>query len=81
MNSICRGDRPSGLLITRSATSAPIQAMATLAYSPSTCSMASNTPSSISISAIDTLNTSQTTRPGWLWVTRAKKFDHAREPA
>jgi hypothetical protein len=28
-----------------------------------------------------TLNTSQTTRPGWLWVRREKKFDQAIEPA
>ncbi len=38
-------------------------------------------PSSISKSAIETLNTSQTTRPGWLWVSREKKFDHASDPA
>ncbi len=81
LNSMWRGDRPSGLLITRSATSAPIQATATLAYSPSTCSSAWNTPNSISRVAITTLNTSHTTRPGWLWVIRAKKFDHASEPA
>ena len=36
---------------------------------------------SISISAITVLNTTHTTRPGWLWVSRAKKFDHASEPA
>lgn len=28
-----------------------------------------------------TLKISQTTRPGWLWVRREKKFDHASEPA
>ena len=28
-----------------------------------------------------TLNTSQTTRPGWLCVSREKKFDQAIEPA
>ncbi len=38
-------------------------------------------PSSISSSAMATLNTSHTTRPGWLWVSREKKFDHAIEPA
>src|SRR5690606_24052468 len=31
--------------------------------------------------ATNTLNTSQTTRPGWLCVRREKKFDHAIEPA
>ena len=36
---------------------------------------------SISISATRTLKTSQTTRPGWLWVRREKKFDQAMEPA
>ncbi len=38
-------------------------------------------PSSISSTAMATLNTSQTTRPGWLWVSREKKFDHAIDPA
>ena len=38
-------------------------------------------PSSISSSAIATLNTTQTTRPGWLCVRREKKFDQAIEPA
>ena len=38
-------------------------------------------PISISSTAIGTLNTSQTTRPGWLWVRREKKFDQAIEPA
>ena len=38
-------------------------------------------PSSISSSAMATLKTSQTTRPGWLWVRREKKFDQAMEPA
>ncbi len=28
-----------------------------------------------------TLNTSHTTRPGWEWVRREKKFDQASEPA
>ena len=28
-----------------------------------------------------TLKTSQTTRPGWLWVRREKKLLHASEPA
>nr|GFD59317.1 hypothetical protein [Tanacetum cinerariifolium] len=32
LNSMCFGEKPSGLLITRSATRVPIQAMATLAY-------------------------------------------------
>jgi len=75
------GLRPSGLLMTRSATRAPTQAMATLLYRASTFSSAPNTPSVISSVAMPTLNTSHTTRPGWLRVTRAKKFDHASEPA
>jgi hypothetical protein len=78
---MCFGLQPSGLLMTRSATSAPTQAMATLLYRPSTRSSASNTPSVISSTAISTLKTSQTTRPGWLCVSRAKKFDQASEPA
>ena len=45
------------------------------------CSSILKMPSSISNSAIATLNTSQTTRPGWLWVRREKKFDQAIEPA
>ena len=45
------------------------------------CSSILKMPSSISSSAIVTLKTSQTTRPGWLWVSREKKFDHAIEPA
>ena len=52
-----------------------------LEYSPSVCSSALYTPISISSSATMTLNTSQTTRPGWLCVRREKKFDHAIEPA
>lgn len=75
------GLRPSGLLITRSATNAPTQATATLLYTASTFSSAPNTPRTISSVAIPTLNTSQTTRPGWLRVTREKKLDQASEPA
>ena len=75
------GDHPIGLLMTRSATTAIIHAMAMLEYSPSTLPMAWNTLSSISSSAISVLNTIHTTRPGWLCVTRAKKLDHASEPA
>ena len=67
--------------MTRSATTAIIQLMAMLAYSPSTPPSAWNTSSSISISAMPVLNTTQTTRPGWLCVMREKKFDHASEPA
>ena len=67
--------------MTRSATSAPTQAMATLAYRPSTRSSAPKTPSVMSSMAMMTLNTSQTTRPGWLRVSRAKKLLHASEPA
>ena len=74
LNSMCFGLRPSGLLMTRSATSAPTQAIATLLYRPEHRSSASNTPSVISSTAISTLNTSQTTRPGWLCVSRAKKL-------
>jgi hypothetical protein len=75
------GDRPSGLLMTRSATTAAIHEMAMLEYSPSTWPRARKTSSSISSSAISVLNTTHTTRPGWLCVSRAKKFDHASEPA
>ena len=50
-------------------------------YRPSTLPSAWNTSSSISISAISVLNTIHTTRPGWLCVSRAKKFDQASEPA
>jgi hypothetical protein len=55
--------------------------MAMHEYSPSTWSSAWNTSSSISSTAISALNTAHTTRPGWLCVRRAKKFDHASEPA
>ena len=75
------GDQPSGLLMTRSATTAIIHAIAMFEYSPSTLPSAWNTLSSISISAISVLNTIHTTRPGWLCVSRAKKFDQASEPA
>src|SRR5450756_1733327 len=75
------GDRPSGLLTTRSATTAISHEIARLAYRPSTLPSTVNTSSSISISAIAVLNATHTTRPGWLCVSRAKKFDHASEPA
>ena len=81
LNSIVFGLSPSGLFTTRSATSAPTQAIATFEYKPSTVSSASKTPSTINTVAISTLNNNQTTRPGWLWVSRAKKFDQASEPA
>ncbi len=81
MNSMCLGLQPKGLLMTRSATNAPTQPMATLPYKPSTRSSAPNTPSVISMTAISTLKTSHTTRPGWLCVSRAKKLDQASEPA
>ena len=58
-----------------------IQLMAMLLYRPSTPPMALKSSSSISISAISVLNTTHTTRPGWLCVTRAKKLLQAREPA
>ena len=75
------GESPRGLLITISATTVMIQATATLEYSPSTRPITCSRSSSISISAISVLNTTQTTRPGWLWVRREKKLDHASEPA
>ena len=78
---MCLGLQPSGLLMTKSATKAPTHAMATLLYSPNTPSSAPNTPSVINSTAINTLNTNHTTRPGWLWVSRAKKLDQASEPA
>ena len=81
LNSMPLGDRPSGLLMTRSATTDMIQAMAMLEYSPSTSPMARNTFISISMKAISVLNTTHTTRPGWLCVRREKKLDHASEPA
>ena len=52
LNSMPGGDRPSGLLITRSATTAIIQAIAMLEYSPSTSPSAWNTFISISMKAI-----------------------------
>ncbi len=81
LNSMPGGDRPSGLLTKRSATTAMIQAMAMLEYSPSTSPMARNTFISMSMKAMSVLNTTHTTRPGWLCVRREKKFDHASEPA
>ncbi len=81
LNSMPCGDSPSGLLTTRSATTAIIQAMAMLEYSPSTSPSAWNTFISISMKAISVLNTTHTTRPGWLCVTREKKLDQASEPA
>ena len=81
LNSMPRGDSPSGLLMTRSATTAIIQAMAMLLYRPSTSPRASNTFISISMKAISVLNTTHTTRPGWLCVRREKKLDHASDPA
>ncbi len=81
LNSIPGGDRPSGLLITRSATTAMIQAMARLEYRPSTSPRARKTFISISMKAMKVLNTTHTTRPGWLCVRREKKLLHASEPA
>ncbi|OIQ71923.1 hypothetical protein GALL_464590 [mine drainage metagenome] len=81
LNSMPGGDRPSGLLMTRSATTAIIQAMAMLAYRPSTSPSAWNTFISINTPAIRVLNTTQTTRPGWLCVRREKKLDQASDPA
>ena len=75
------GDRPSGLLMTKSATTAMIQAIAKLEYRPSTCPRAWNTFISISMKAIRVLNTTQTTRPGWLCVRREKKLLQASDPA
>ena len=75
------GDQPIFLLTTRSATTAMIQAMAMLAYRPSTCERAWKTFISISTSAMAVLNTIQTTRPGWAWVRREKKLLQASEPA
>ena len=81
LNSMPLGESPKGLLITRSATTAIIQAMAMLEYSPSTSPSALNTFISISMKAIRVLNTTHTTRPGWLCVRREKKLDQASEPA
>ena len=81
LNSIPGGDSPSGLLITRSATTAIIHAIVTLEYRPSTSPSAWKTFISISMNAISVLNSTHTTRPGWLCVTREKKFDQARDPA
>ena len=67
--------------MTRSATTAIIQAMAMLEYSPSTAPRAANTFISISMKAISVLNTTHTTRPGWLCVRREKKLLQASEPA
>ncbi len=73
LNSMPLGDQPSGLLITRSATTAIIQAIAMLEYRPSTLPSAWNTFISISMKAIRVLNTTHTTRPGWLCVSREKE--------
>ena len=81
LNSIPLGLRPSGLLMTKSATTVMIQAMAMLEYSPSTSPSAWNTFISISMKAISVLNSTHTTRPGWLWVRREKKLLQASEPA
>src|SRR5690606_6509153 len=81
LNSMPLGLQPRGLLITRSATTAMIQAMAMLAYTPSTWPRAWNTFISISMKAMKVLNTTQTTRPGWLCVRREKKLLQASEPA
>src|SRR5690606_26304655 len=81
LNSMPGGLSPSGLLTTRSATTAMIQAMAMLEYTPSTWPRAWNTFISISMKAMNVLNTTQTTRPGWLCVRREKKLLHASEPA
>ena len=81
LNSMPLGERPSGLLMTRSATTAIIQAMAMLEYRPSTSPKAWNTSISISMKAISVLKTTQTTRPGWLCVRREKKLDQASDPA
>ena len=75
------GDRPRGLLITKSATTAIIQAMAMLENKPSTSPMARNTFISINMNAMSVLNTTHTTRPGWLWVRREKKLLQANDPA
>ena len=64
-----------------SATTAMIQAMAMLLYRPRMWLSAWNTFSSISTSAISVLNTTHTTRPGWLCVSREKKLLQASEPA
>src|SRR3546814_3851163 len=54
-------------------------ATAKLLYSARTRSTTVWMPPSISISAIITLNTSHTTRPGCLCVSREKKFEEAIE--
>ncbi len=58
-----------------------IQAIARFEYSPSTSPSARNTFISISMNAISVLNTTHTTRPGWLCVMREKKLLQASEPA
>ena len=65
LNSMYGGLIPVRLSTTKSATSAPIQAVTTVEYTDSTACNVSKIPSSDSSSAINTLNTSQTTRPGW----------------
>ena len=81
LNSMPLGDKPKGLLMTRSATTAMIQAMAMFEYRPSTSPSAWNTFISISMKAITLLNSTHTTRPGWLCVRREKKLLQANEPA
>jgi hypothetical protein len=73
------GRQPSGLLITRSATTAIIQAMAMLEYRPSTSPSAWKTFISISTRRSAVLNTTHTTRPGWLCVRREKKLLQASD--
>ena len=67
--------------MTRSATTAIIQAIAILEYRPKTSPSAWNTFISINIKEIRQLNTTHTTRPGWLCVRREKKLLQASEPA
>jgi hypothetical protein len=75
------GLQPIGLLTTRSATTAIIQAMAMFAYRPSTWLSAWKTFISISTNAMPVLKTIQTTRPGCACVSREKKLLQASEPA
>ena len=65
LNSMNGGLMPVRFKTTRSATSAPIHAMATVEYTDSTACRVSKMPSRVSSSAMTTLNTNQTTRPGW----------------
>src|SRR3546814_14705869 len=74
------GLSPNGLLIIRSAVTAPNHATAKLLYSARTRPTTVWMPSSISISPIITLDTNHTNWPGCLCVRSENKFEEANDP-